>query len=61
MSFLFQPSDMFLSFTLTIIDDDILETDETFSLSLFKNASVQNVDIAPRRTSITIIDNESEI
>lgn len=61
MAFLFQPSDMFLSFALTIIDDNILETDETFSLSLFKNTSVENVDIAPRRTLITIIDNEGEI
>lgn len=61
MAFLFQPSDMFLSFTLTIMDDDILETDEMFSLTLFKNTSVINVDIAPRRTTITIIDDEGEI
>lgn len=58
MSFLFRPSDMFLSFTVSAIDDNILETDESFSLSLFKSIDVTNVNIAPSLTTITIIDNE---
>lgn len=62
MDFLFQPSDQFLSLTVTAIDDNILEGSENFALTLFKSSSaVANINFDPSITEFTIIDNESEL
>lgn len=58
----FSPSDETMALTVTVLDDNILEIDESFALTLFKNTSVPDVSVAPGRGIATIVieDNESE-
>ena len=58
--FTFQPDEVSQSLALTIIDDNLLELDEMFRLSLFKDTSVEGAIVNSERglTIISIVDNE---
>ena len=47
-----------IQFDVPINDDDILETNETFHLSIISNSLLSKA--APNQTDITIVDNDSE-
>ena len=59
-TFTFQPTDEAQSLIVSIVDDTVLEIEESFALTLFKDTSIPDVDIEPGRglTVIRIIDNE---
>lgn len=61
-AFLFTTDQVSQSISLNIVDDTLLELEEMFALSLFKNTSTEGVDVDAGRgvTDINIIDNESE-
>lgn len=61
-SFLFTTDQVSQFISLNIVDDTLLELEELFALSLFKNTSIEGVDVEAGRgvTDINIIDNESE-
>ena len=60
--FTFQTEETSQSISLTINDDIILELEERFSLTLFKNESIPGVNVDPTlgTAEITILDNECE-
>ena len=59
--FIFQPDENTQSISLTINDDNLLELNEDFQLSLFKDdTTIEGVIVNPQLgvTTITILDNE---
>ena len=63
MGFDFGPSDQTMSLTVTVFDDNRLEVDENFALSLFHNTIIPDVSVVPERriTTVIIEDNEGEL
>ena len=60
MKFTFEPDEQFKSLTLSVIDDNLLESDESFALSLFQNTSIPDVNVAPSIADFTLLDNEGD-
>ena len=60
MKFSFEPDEQFKSLTLSVIDDNLLEIEETFALSLFQNTSIPDVDVSPSIALFTLLDNEGD-
>ena len=58
MKFTFEPDEEFKSLTLSVIDDNVLEIEENFALSLFQNTSIPDVNIDPSIAEFTLQDNE---
>ena len=56
---IFQASDVTTSVKVEIVDDDVVEQAEIFSLSL--TTTQPNVNIATFATEISVLDNDGEI
>ena len=50
-----------VSFNISILDNDILENDKTFILTIDHSSLPNNVDVGtPNETEITIVDDDSK-
>ena len=50
-----------MAFNISIIDDNILESDEQFQLNITSHFLPNNVTIGgPSQTNVTILDNDSK-
>ena len=60
MSFVFQPSEQSKMITLSVIDDNLLEIDETITFFLSIDSSISDVSIVfdQRSSTIIVLDNE---
>ena len=60
MDLVFGPSTTLHTVNISITDDSLLETNETFVLELSLISLAPNVTIYPNFTTVTIVDNEGQ-
>ena len=61
MDLVFGPSTSQHAVNISITDDNLLETNETFVLELFLTSLVSNVTVYPNVTTVTILDDEGQL